>query len=101
MPLPCQSNSLASQKSPGTHASLHSPQTRCSVAVVLQQQQKQHHRERHCRVAMSLSLALALLIVTVNEKRDHSMQNLHSTIIGTEVNFIELQVNIPKGSMIP
>ena len=35
--------------------------------------------------------------MTVNEKRDHSAQNVHSTIIGTEVNFVELQVNIPKG----
>ena len=40
--------------------------------------------------------------VTVNEKRDHSAQNVHSSYnIGTEVNFIELQASIPKGSMIP
>ena len=32
---------------------------------------------------------------------DHSAQNVHSPIIGTEVNFIELQVNVSKGSMIP
>ena len=54
-PLPCQSDSPASHASPRNHARPHLPQTRGSVAVVLQQHEEQHRRERHCRVAMSLT----------------------------------------------
>ena len=44
------------------------------------------------------------LYVTVSGKRVHSAQNVPSSykaIISTEFNFVELLVNIPKGSMIP
>ena len=39
-----------------------------------------------------------------NTSCGRGMRNYHSTnsgLIGTEVNFVEFQVNIPKGSMIP
>ena len=48
---PCQNDSLASQKSPGTPARPHSPQTQGSVAVILQQQE-----DALRNIAMSLSL---------------------------------------------
>ena len=35
--------------------------------------------------------------MTVSEKMDHSAQNV---IIGTEVNLVKLQVNVPKDSML-
>ena len=68
-PLPCQSDSPASQGSPRNHARSHMPQTRGSVAVILQQQEEQHCRERHCGVAMSLarSSSRTLCISTVHD----------------------------------
>ena len=63
-PLPCQT----SQRPPRNHARPHLPQTRCSVAVILQQQEEQHRSERHCGVAISLahSSSRALCISTIH-----------------------------------
>ena len=43
------------------------------------------------------------LYVTVSGKRVHSAQNVHSSYkrLYVEFNFVELLVNIHKGSMIP
>ena len=38
--------------------------------------------------------------MTVSEKREHSVQNVHLTIISTEVNLDDLQVNVPRGSIL-
>ena len=47
-----------------------------------------------------VAVKIKQLYVTVTEKRE-KMYIQVIAIIGTEVNFVELQVSVPKGSVIP
>ena len=51
-----------------------------------------------------VSVLSKVVYVTVSGKRGHSAQNVHSSVerfMSTEVNLIELHVNVHRGSMIP